>query len=61
LDLQTLAAHEAVTARDVERNHDSVADPQIASLSADLLDDAHRLVSQDVAGRHERTKHFVEM
>ena len=55
LRLQALVAHVAVTAGDVERDHDAVADGlRLRDLGADLLDDAHRLVAEDVALVHER-------
>src|SRR5690606_747602 len=48
LRLQSLAAHETVAARDRERNDDAVADSQLGDIGADLYNDAHRLVSEDV-------------
>ena len=46
---QALVAHAAVPAGDVERDHDAVAGLDVRHLGADLLDDAHRLVAEDVA------------
>ena len=34
---------------------------QVGDLGADLLDDAHRLVTQDVARVHERAEHLVQV
>jgi hypothetical protein len=58
---QAARAHPAVTARDVERHHDAVADLQVARLGADLLDDAHGLVAQHVAGVQVRAEDLVEV
>ena len=33
----------------------------VGDLGADLLDDAHRLVAEDVTGREERAEHLVEV
>ena len=44
-------AHPAVAAGDVEGDHDAVARRDLGDLGADLLDDAHRLVAEDVALR----------
>jgi hypothetical protein len=61
LAVQTLLAHEAGAAADVERDDDAVADLQVADAGADLLHDAHRLVADDVAGLHERRQRLVEV
>ncbi|OEI68888.1 hypothetical protein Cus16_1377 [Curtobacterium sp. ER1/6] len=49
LRLEAVLAHPAVPARDVERDDDAVADLEVRDGRADLLDDAHRLVAEDVA------------
>jgi hypothetical protein len=54
-------AHPAVAADDVERNHDPVTGRDLLDRFADLLDDAHRLVPEDVAFGHEHAEHRVEM
>ena len=48
-DCRPVVAHEAVPAGDVERDHDAVAGRDVGDLGADRLDDAHRLVAEDVA------------
>jgi hypothetical protein len=50
-----------VTAGDVERDHDTISDLQVAGLGANLLDDAHRLVAEDVTFAQERPENLVEM
>src|SRR5699024_2475234 len=52
-------AHEAVAAGDVERHHHPVARLDVAHTRADLLDDAHRIVADDVPGLHEHAEHRV--
>src|SRR4051794_24377955 len=54
-------AHPAVTAGDVERDDDSVARRQVRNAGADLLDDAHELVAEDVALVQVRREHPVEV
>ena len=61
LRLEPGVTHEARPASDVERHDDPVASAQVADVRADLLDDAHRLVADDVAGCHERRHHLVEV
>ena len=61
LGLQAALAHPAVPARDVERDDDAVADPEVPRLGADLLDHAHRLVTQDVARVEEHPEHAVQV
>ena len=61
LRLQLVLAHEAVAAGDVERDDDAVARGDVRDLGADLLDDAHRLVAEDVALVDERAEHLVEV
>jgi hypothetical protein len=56
---QALVTHEAVPAGDVERDHHSVTGLDLLHLGADLLDDAHRLVAEDVAFTDERPEHLV--
>jgi hypothetical protein len=54
-------AHPAGPAGDVERHHDPVARLDLGDAGADLLDDAHRLVAEDVAGVEERPQHLVQV
>ena len=54
-------AHEARAARDHERHDDAVARRDPDDGAADLLDDAHRLVPEDVAAMQERREHVVEV
>src|SRR5690606_22381899 len=61
LRVQPLPAHEALAAADLERHDHPVARGEAAHLGTDLFHDAHRLVSHDVAGRHERRQRLVEM
>ena len=61
LRLQPVVAHEAVAAGDVERDHHAIALGDVGDLGADLLDDAHRLVAEDVALAHERAEDLVEV
>ena len=61
LRLQPLVAHPAVPAGDVERDHHAVARGDVLHVRADGLDDAHRLVAEDVALVDERAEHLVEM
>ena len=56
-----LVAHVTTAARDLERDDDPVADPKIARLGADLSDNAHGLVAEDVPGFHERPENLVEV
>jgi hypothetical protein len=49
LRLQPLPAHVAVAAGDVERDHDTIPRCDAGDVCAHLLDDAHRLVPEDVA------------
>ena len=46
---QPAGTHPAVPAGDVERDDDPVADGQVGDVRTDLLDDAHGLVTEDVA------------
>jgi hypothetical protein len=59
--VQAPRAHEAGAARDVERNDHPVADRDLGDLGAHLLHDAHRFVTEDVAGVEERPEHLVEV
>ncbi len=61
LRLQTPAAHEAVAARDVERDDDAVADGEVRHGRSHLDDDAHRLVPEHVALVDERSEEFVQV
>ena len=61
LGLKALVAHEAVTARDVERDDDTVTGPERRDLGTHLFHHAHRFVAEDVAGGHERRQHLVQV
>ena len=61
LALQPLAAHEAVPAADVERDHHPIACREILDVASDFLDDTHGLVAEDVARAHERPEHLVQV
>jgi hypothetical protein len=54
-------AHPAVAAGDVEGDHDPVAGLDVGHLGANLLDDPHRLVAEDVALFHEGREDLVEV
>jgi hypothetical protein len=54
-------AHPAVPAGDIKRNHHPVSGPQTGDVRADLLDDPHGLVPENVAGLEERAEHSVQM
>ena len=56
-----LVAHPAVAAGDLERDHHPVAGLEVHDVTADLLDDAHRLVAEDVTRGHERAQGLVEV
>jgi hypothetical protein len=58
---EALVAHEAVVARDDERDDDAVADLELRDGAADLLDDAHVLVPEDVVLLEERAEDLVEV
>jgi hypothetical protein len=55
------AAHPAVPATDVERDDDPVTRCDVGDLAADLLDDAHRLVPEDVARVEVHAEHVVQV
>src|SRR5699024_8038893 len=61
LRLQPAIAHVAVPARDLGGHHHPVPGRQVGDRRTDLLDDAHRLMAQDVALVHERTQHLVQV
>ena len=61
LSEQLLITHVATAARNLEGDHHSVANGEIGYLRADLADDSHRLVAEDVSGVHEGTEHLIEM
>ena len=58
---QPAAAHPAVSAGDVERHDDAVADAKVAGIRPGLDDLTHRLVPEDVARLEERPEHLVEV
>ena len=61
LGLQPLRAHEARSAGDVEGDDHPVADLEFANVRAQLLDDAKRLVPEDVALAEERAEELVQV
>ena len=61
LAVEAARAHPAGAAADVERHHDAVAGRQGRDRGPDLAHDAHRLVADDVARRHERRQRVVEV
>ena len=61
LRLETLAAHKAVSARDVKRHHDAVAGAYLRDLRANFLDDTHRFVTEDIALLDEHAEHLIEV
>jgi hypothetical protein len=61
LRLQSALAHVALAARDREGDDHAVADLHTRDAGADLLDDAHGLVAEDVALADERAEEFVEV
>jgi hypothetical protein len=61
LGLQSDAAHEAMPARDVERDNHPVTDLQVRHAGADRFDDTHRFVTEHVTGGHERGHHRVQV
>jgi hypothetical protein len=61
LSEQLLITHIASAAGNLEGDHHSVANGEIGYLRADLADDSHRLVAEDVSGVHEGTEHLIEM
>jgi hypothetical protein len=54
-------AHPAGAAGDVEGDHDAVARFDLGDRGPDLLDDAHRLVAEDVALVDEHPQHLVKV
>src|SRR5690606_10024233 len=61
LGVQTPLAHPAPAAGDVERHHDAVAGAQPVDVRADLLDDAHELVTEHVPAVEVGAQHAVEV
>jgi len=61
LSEQLLITHVATAARNLEGDHHSVANGEIGYLRADLADNSHRLVAEDVSGGHEGTEHLIEV
>jgi len=58
---QASRAHPAVPAGDVERDDHPVPRLDVGDLRADLLHDAHRLVTEDVARLEVHPQHIVKM
>jgi hypothetical protein len=50
-----------MAAGDVEGDDHSVACLDVRDLAADLLDYAHRLVPEDIAGSHEGPENLIEV
>src|SRR3712207_1104121 len=61
LGMQSLPAHEARAAGDVERDHYALAGADLADVAADLLNDPHRLVTENVTLGQERPEHLVKV
>ena len=61
LGVEAALAHPAVAAGDVERDDDAVAGLDVGDVGADLLDDAHRLVAEDVARGEVGAQDLVEV
>src|SRR5215218_1609345 len=61
LGVELPVAEVAVPARDVERDDDPVSGLYVLHVGPDLLDDAHRLVPEDVALPHDRTEFAVQV
>ena len=61
LGLQTAVAHEARPAGDLEGDDDPIPGRKVGDAGPDLLHDAHGLVTEDVAFRHERRQGFVQV
>jgi hypothetical protein len=59
LRVEPLPAHPAASAGDVERDHHAVAGLDLLDLGAHVLDDPHRLVTEDVTGLEERPEDLV--
>jgi hypothetical protein len=58
---QLLLAHPAMPAGDVERDDDPIARSDMGDLGAHLLDDAHRLMAEDVALLEKWPEDLIEM
>ena len=50
-----------MAAGDIEWDHHPVARLDLGDVRSDGLDDAHRLVAEDVAFAHKRTEHLVQV
>nr|WP_230198286.1 hypothetical protein [Flaviflexus massiliensis] len=61
LRLQSLAAHEAMPAGNVEGDDHPIPRLDVSDGRADLFDDAHGLMADDVALVHERCQHLIEV
>jgi hypothetical protein len=61
LRVELVIAHPAGAAGDVEGDDDAVPGLDLCDLGADLLDDPHGLVAEDVALVDERSEHLVEV
>ena len=61
LRLQTLVAHEAVPHAMLNGTTTRSPTARLVDGRPDRLDDAHRFVAEDVARRHERGQHLVEV
>jgi hypothetical protein len=59
--VELLLAHPAFAAGDVEGDDHAVARLQLLDAGADLLDDPHRLLAEDVALFDEHAQHLVEV
>ena len=61
LRLEAGQAHEACPTRNAKGNNNPVANPQATGINADLLDNPHGLVAEDVSRSQVGTEHRIEM
>lgn len=61
LRVQPLAARDAAAARDVERDHDPLARANGGHVTADLLDNPHWLVTENVTLLRKRAQNLTKM
>src|SRR5919108_2316335 len=58
---ESLVAHEAPTAGDVEGNDNSISRLYVRHLCSHFLDDAYGLMAEDVTFLHVHPEHFIEV
>src|SRR5947209_11286158 len=59
--MESLRAHEARAAGDVERDHDALTGMDPGDAGANLLHDAHRFVAENVTLAQERAEYLVQV